>query len=184
MGIALCKWLAAATAICALTASSASGETSSVDAYGGQAAVLGKPSQHSDRSPAPQSGDGRLGQTTEGQSSLRVGGATGSGPTTGSGSSSGSSGGSSGAGGSSVPGGGSSSHAGTGAGGAGSVTTSATARAPTTERPPSRVADESASALPLSALDVLLILAGLLCLIATALLLRRLAHSPSSETSR
>jgi len=54
----------------------------------------------------------------------------------------------------------------------------ATGEAPAAEQPSSGVIGESASALPLSALDVLLIVAGVLCLLAAALLIRRLTHIP------
>jgi hypothetical protein len=178
---------AAAAAICALTAAPAPAESSSVDAYGGQAAVLGKPGHHGKRAGTPARGAGGGGETTEGRSTDQAGGAAGSGPNTGSGPGSGA--GSAGAGGSSSSrssGAASGAASGTRAGGTGGQAGSASAAVPDAEQPLAGARGDAAAALPLSASDVLLVLAGLLCLIAIVPILRRLASHPAhgSETSR
>src|SRR5450759_2554949 len=137
MRLVWCETFTAAAIICALTVSSAAAEISSVDAYAGQAAVLGKPNRpRSHRSGAPRRGAEHPGQTSgSGSSSGSGGSSSGSGGSTGSGATAGS------------KSSGTSGQAGGGTAGAGNATTPVTAGAPATEQP-ARVAGESASALP------------------------------------
>jgi hypothetical protein len=141
-------------AAAALVAAPASAEVSSVDAYGGQAAVLGKPAHRHSR-----------GVT-------RRGGRTGRERASGTGS-----------GGSAGPPAGVGSHAGSAAPPRGKRTgTGASVVAGITggrQSSPLAAATASSGSLSLSGLDVLSLIAIMVCLLGAGVLIRRLARSPS-----
>src|SRR5450759_4807797 len=157
-----CKILLAAGVACALAAAPASADVPSLDAYAGQALVLGGPHH-------PHAGGHSGGRNGPGSS----GGGGGSGSAVGSGSSPGS-------GASSSPGSSAgSTHAGSGTSrsrsGAASPTGTGRSSASETgspQRSPA-VARLTASSVPLSGLDVLLLAVGLVCLVSTGVVLRR-----------
>jgi hypothetical protein len=156
--------------MCLLACAPAYATESSIDAYAGEAAVLGKPN-HRVRHLQPR-GSGEGGGTTSSHESsgrgttsggTSSGSTTGRGPSSGGGSPTGASGGKSGT---------SSKDGGEPAGG-----TSTGNRAPLgTSRvglTPSSYPAEPAGGASLSALDIVLVIAGICLLVATALLLRR-----------
>ena len=186
MKTARCMVLAATTLVFALSASPASAEISSVDAYGGQAAVLGKPGPARGGSRTSSGAGSNRTQTNEGRSRSRQ--------TSGSeeeASHSGSHAGSSGTAGPKGSGGsGAGGKSSTGSGSPGSTTARARGGqqqdgrgAPTkpglllTNR--TGAGEEPTSAVPISALDIVLIALGGVFLLATALLLRRV--EPASD---
>ena len=146
--------LVAATVGFALAAAPAAAEVSSVDAYSGQAAVLGAPRVHHHK--APGSNGGSNGKTGVGTHT----GVAGSGPSQGPPSSS--------------NGGSGSSHGGTAGKGtavtgqAGSVVAGQSAA----------LASEADGSLSLSWLDVVVLAAILVCLLGTGVLIRRLGRQP------
>jgi hypothetical protein len=178
----------------ALTAAPASAEISSVDAYGGQAQVLGKPVHHHPRAAGGSSGardSGRESGQSTGASGSDAGGGGSAGSSSGSVSHS-TSGSSSGApatpnhphganpaGGGSTTGGGGGSGAGSHGGGAtagAAGTGGASGASGTGQSPPiaaANVAEVSNGSLSLSALDVLLLLAVFVGLAGVGVLIRR-----------
>lgn len=137
--------------VCLLAAAPAAAEVSSVDAYGGQAAVLGKP-HHKHTSRVVHGGEASAGGEQRSRSGASGGGSSGSPPS------------SSGRGGSSAARGAGSSGAGASAGGAAAAGTSGGAI----------LAGSSSGSLSLSALDVFLIVLVALVLAALAVAIRRL----------
>jgi len=144
-----CRILLAAGVACALAAAPASADVPSLDAYAGQALVLGKPS-HTNTS----------GHHGEGGVPTSSGTSTGSGP-------------SAGAGASARP-----THTGSTKRRSrpGSTPSSGTGRSTTETGPTQRLlatVQPTASALPFSALDVILLVAGLVCLLSVDVVFRR-----------
>jgi hypothetical protein len=145
--------LVTATVGFALAAAPAAAEVSSVDAYSGQAAVLGAPRAHHHKAHGSNGGSG---------GKPGVGTHTG---VTGSGSSQGPP--------SSPSGGSGSSHGGTAGKG-----TAVTGQAGSVAGQPAALASEADGSLSLSWLDVVVLAAILVCLLGTGVLIRRLGRQP------
>ncbi len=157
--------LAASIGLALSAAPAAAEEASSVDAYSGQAAVLGAPRPHSKQGKVTTNGGGGSG----GGAHTRAGSPASSGSSQGpSGGAGGSSRGTSAGNGTADKGGGASSAGGKGDG-TGVAATGQTAGSPLT-------GGEVSGSLPLSAPDVLLLLALLGCLLGVAVLMRGLGR--------